>query len=397
MRKKFNILIYYHRNVKKYHHLQILRFILDIQQRFIGAIFMLIVLMKDIPVIIIVYWTYIIYFYMTTKDAKQLNITNYFIAAITLLQYFIVLMRQTVTDGTEQDLLISYINRVVMQQPAAAFEKQFKVLFSFLGIVKGAKATTLLFDSIPTVMFQITIFYYDFFLLFCAERIETFLLKIKKEIFFVRKDEMGRNEYLINFKEWKDSMSQLLNSVISICTVRLIEITVVFLLILNIYQGTLIWNFIRMIILFMTYSNVAFRTMHELDVVRIRLNFVLSLSIIYLWIRVITISLIAIRVAMLSFAQTGNILSILNIGPLEKFILVVEFFLMEYISYIYFEPVYKEAVNAIIKKKRVRSAMIGLCITYDSNEEKLMQYIEGFSERIALEKDIATLNATIEE
>ena len=70
MRKPFNILIYYHRNVKKYSTLQILRFILDIQQRLIGAIFLLIVLVKDIPFIILVYWVYIVYFYVTPKNAK---------------------------------------------------------------------------------------------------------------------------------------------------------------------------------------------------------------------------------------------------------------------------------------------------------------------------------------
>jgi hypothetical protein len=398
MRRDFNILIYYHRNMKKYSSLTILRFILEIQQRFIGAIFLLIVLVKDIPCVIIIYWWYIIYFYGTTKNAKQLQITNLFIAGITLLQYFIVLMRQNVTDENETNLLISYMNRVITTQSPDSFEKQFDFVFKVLGIVKTAKNTTLLFDSIPTVMFQITIFYYDFFLLYCAERIETFLLKVNKEIFFVRKNDYGQYEYVINFKEWKDPLGKVLNAMISISTVRLIEITVVFLLILNIYQGKLIWNFIRLIILFMIYSNVAFRTIYETEHVRGRLKFVLKFSVFYLWVRVITISLIAIDFALLNNGEsTTKYLSILNIEPFEKFILVVEFFVMEYVSSIYFKDSYIEAVNAIVEKKKVRSNLVAQCITYDTNEEKLMKYIEGFSERIALEKDIATLNATIEE
>jgi hypothetical protein len=398
MRKNFNILVYYHRNVKKYSTLVILRFILDIQQRLIGAIFLLIVLVKDIPVIIGVYWSYIVYFYVTPKNAKQLQITNYFIMGITLLQYFIVLMRQIVVDGPDNYLLISYINKVITNQNPSDFEANFSLLFKLLGIVKNANPTTLLFDSIPTVMFQITIFYYDFFLLFCAERIETFLLKIKKEIFFVRKDEYGRDEYVINFKEWKDPLGKLLSSIISMSTARLIEIAVVILLILNIYQGKLIWNFIRLIIMFMIYANVAFRTLGEVDIVRGRLKFVLSLSIFYLWLRVVTISLIAIDIAVINNSSAiTNFLNILNIEPFEKLILVIEFFMMEYISSIYFTKQYQESVDQLLEKKTVRSTLIGQCITYDNNEEKIMQYIEGFAERIALEKDITDLKEIVDE
>ena len=148
----------------------------------------------------------------------------------------------------------------------------------------------------------------------------------------------------------------------------------------------------------MIYSNVAFRTIYETEHVRGRLKFVLKFSVFYLWVRVITISLIAIDFALLNNGEsTTKYLSILNIEPFEKFILVVEFFVMEYVSSIYFKDSYIEAVNAIIEKKKVRSNLVAQCITYDTNEEKLMKYIEGFSERIALEKDIATLNATIEE
>jgi hypothetical protein len=398
MRKNFNILIYYHRNVKKFSTLTILRFILDIQQRLIGAIFLLIVLVKDIPVIICVYWSYIIYFYVTPKDAKQLQITNYFIMGITLLQYFIVLMRQTVVDGNESPLLISYINRVITGQKPADFEANFGLIFKILGIVQGTTATTLLFDSIPTVMFQITIFYYDFFLLYCAERIETFILKVRKEIFFVRKDEYGRDEYMINFKEWKDPLGRLLNSIISVSTVRLMEIAIAILLVLNIYQGKLIWNFIRLIILFMIYSNVAFRPMTEIEVVRGRLKFILSLSIMYLWLRVVTISLIAIDIALVTNSSSvSNLLGILNIESFEKLILVIEFFMMEYISSIYFSKAYQSTVNKLLEKKMVRSTLVGQCITYDANEEKLMRYIEGFAERIALEKDIADLKELIDD
>lgn len=399
MRKNFNILIYYHRNVKKYSTLIILRFILDIQQRLIGAVFLLIVLVKDIPCIILVYWTYIIYFYVTPKNAKQLQITNYFIMGITLLQYFIVLCRQNVNDNNENILLISYMNKVITTQNPSDFEANFSILFKILGIVKNSSNTTLLFDSIPTVMFQITIFYYDFFLLFCAERIETFLLKIKKEIFFVRKDEYGRDEYMINFKEWKDPIGNFFNSVISIGVTRLIEIAVIILLILNIYQGKLIWNFIRLILLFMLYSNVAFRTMNELAIVRGRLKFVLSFSIFYLWLRVVTISVIAIDLAIFTNSSSLSkfLINILNIERFEKLILVIEFFMMEYISSVYFKQHFQDSVDQILEKKRVRANLVGQCITYDANEDKIMNYIEGFAERIALEKDITDLKEIVDE
>lgn len=393
MTEKHNILIYYHRNAKKYNTLQILRFILDIQQRFIGAIFVLIVLVKQTPLTVFIYWSYIIFFYMTKKDARQLKITNIFIAIVTLLQYFIIMMEQKVTDEQKEYKLISYIYKVLASKEPTDFEKNFKVLFSIFGLNNTGQQTTLLYDSIPTVLFQITIFYYDFFLLFCAERIETVLLRIKTQIYYVIEDG-GRKYCVINFQQWKDTAGKILLSVISISTVRLIEISVVILLILNIFQASPTWNFARLIILFMIYSNVAFRGLNEQPVVRRRLRFVLSLSIFYLWLRVVTISFITGLIQ--SFYQS-DFLNILTIVTWEKFVLVIEFFMMEYIQSIYFSEEYQKVVERYIKKKKIRSHLIAQCITYDRNEEKLLKYLEGFSERIALEKDISNLNKTIEE
>lgn len=391
---KHNILIYYHRNTKKYNTLLILRFILDIQQRFIGAIFVLIVLIKESPLPVIIYWCYIVFFYLTKKDARQLKITNIFIAIVTLLQYSIIMMQQTVTDEQKDYKLISYIFKVLASKEPGAFEDNFKVLFTILGLNSPTQQTTLLYDSIPTVLFQITIFYYDFFLLFCAERLETVLLRIRTGIYYVLEDALGKKYYLINFQEWKDSAGKILLSIISLCTVRLIEISLVILLILNIFQAKPVWNFARLIILFMIYSNVAFRGLIEQPIVRKRLKFVLSLSIFYLWLRVVTISFITVLV---SNFYKSRFLEILTIEKWEKFLLVIEFFMMEYISSIYFSEAYQRVTEKTIKKKKIRSNLIAQCITYDKNEEKLLRYIEGFSERISLENDISNLNKIIEE
>lgn len=113
MNEKHNILIYYYRNAKKLCILKNLRFILDIQQRFIGAIFVLILLQKNTLLIVIIYWLYITYFYCTEHNANQLKKTNMFIAVITLLQYTILLFQQKIptTSGTQekQVILIDYI------------------------------------------------------------------------------------------------------------------------------------------------------------------------------------------------------------------------------------------------------------------------------------------------
>lgn len=90
-----------------------LNFFLDIQQRFIGALFMLIVLNKNSLVFVFLYWAYIIYFYASTHDAKQLRITNQFIMVVTLSQYFIVLCQEQVPmrrggQPTENFALIDY-------------------------------------------------------------------------------------------------------------------------------------------------------------------------------------------------------------------------------------------------------------------------------------------------
>lgn len=396
MSKKENILIYYHRNAKKYSTLTILRFILDIQQRFIGAIFVLILLVKQTPLIVVIYWGYIIYFYKTSKNARQLKITNIFIAVVTLLQYTIILMQQKITDEGADHMLISYIYKVVTKKSPKDFEESFKSFFTIFGIT-NLKQNTILYDSIPTVLFQITIFYYDYFLLFCAERLETVLLRIKQNIFIAARDSQNRVLYLVDFKQWKDSLGRILLSLISICTVRLIEISVIILLLLNIFQAKPIWNFVRLIILFMIYANVAFRTIAETDIVRGRLKFVLSLSIIYLWIRVITISIISVMAVSLPNSELFKRLTILEIETFEKFILVIEFFMMEYLISIYFSQGYLDTVNKIIKKKKIKASLIAQCMSYDSNEDKLLKYIQGFSERIALEKDISGLTNIIEE
>lgn len=396
MTKKENILIYYHRNVKKYSTLTILRFILDIQQRFIGAIFVLILLVKQTPLIAAIYWGYIIYFYKTSKNARQLKITNIFIAVVTMLQYTIILMQQKVTDEESEYILISYVYKVTTGKSPVDFQNNFLAFFTIFGI-NNLKQNTILYDSIPTVLFQITIFYYDYFLLFCAERLETVLLRIEQNIFMASRDAQNRVLYLVDFKQWKDTMGRVLLSIISICTVRLIEISVVILLILNMFQAKPIWNFARLIILFMIYGNTAFRTLAETDVVRSRLKFVLSLSIMYLWIRVISISFISVITISLPNSGFSKSLKILEIETFEKFILVIEFFVMEYLISIYFSQSHQDLVNKTIKKKRTKAALIAQCMSYDSNEEKLLKYIQGFSERIALEKDISGLTNVIEE
>ena len=402
MSEKHNILIYYYRNVKKLSILRILKFILDVQQRFIGAIFVLIVLRKTTLAVVLVYWLYIGYFYYSDHNAKQLKITNMFIAVITLLQYTIILLQQNipskdVNNLDENVILIDYLWLLLFPNLVKAqyLSNRFNAIFKIVGIV-GLDQKTLLYDSIPTILFQITIFYYDFFLLFCAERLETVYLRIRREIFFIQSDPMGKILYMINYKNWKDPMTKLLLSVTSIAIVRLIEIVVIVLLVLNIFYASPIWNFFRLGLLFFMYSNIAFRPLSEADLVRTRLQRILFLAVVYLWVRVVITSCIDVYISLLPAGTIPpQLIQLLRIEMGEKFILVVEFFLLEYTSSVYFSQEFKNVAAKIIKKKVIRSQIIATCMSYELNEDKLMKYIEGFSQRIKLENDIMTLNKAI--
>lgn len=259
------------------------------------------------------------------------------------------------------------------------------------------KQNSLLFDSIPTVLFQVTIFYYDFFLLFCAEKIETVYLKIKREIFFAQYDALGRLCYMINYKTWKDPTTRFLLSIQNMLVVRLIELSVVILLILNIFYASPIWNFIRLAILFSIYSNVAFRSVKDSELVRNRLKGILGVAIFYLWCRVVAASFLDVLKSLRPDIAKNSLIKLLEIGIGEKLILVFEFFLIEYVSSVYFDGEFIKTAEKLIRKKVKRSMFVANCMTYDYNEKKLMAYIEQFSERIQLEKDIMILNNAIEE
>ena len=403
MTEKHNILIYYYRNAKKLAILKNLRFILDVQQRFIGAIFVLILLQKNTLLIVLIYWIYIAYFYYSENDANQLKKTNMFIAIITLLQYTIILFQQQILTTSPTTLketneyLIDYIGMVINGNYDYRLSKVYSRTFSAMGIGdKGLKQQTLLYDSIPTVLFQVTMFYYDFFLLFCAERIETIFLRVRNEIFFAQYDSFGKLCFMIDYKSWKDPTTRFLLNMTNLFSVRLIEILVVILLILNIFYASPIWNFIRLGILFSMYSSVAFRSVRDSDLVRDRIKKVLLVGMVYLWARVMITSILDVAKS-ITTNPNNQVFGLLGIEIGEKLILVFEFFLIEYVSTVYSDKEFKAKVNKIIKKKLVRSNLVATSMTYNHNEKKLMAFIEEFSQRIKLEEDIRILNGAIAE
>lgn len=256
-----------------------------------------------------------------------------------------------------------------------------------LGLV-GLQRTSLLYDSFPTILFQITIFYYDFFLLFCAEMLETIYLKVKDKRYFVSPNpETGEIEYIINFTTWKDATTAFLTSLENICCVRLIEIMVTILLILTTFYASPVYNILRLALLSLCYISIAFRSISEVHVVRGRLDRILKVYYWVLWIRVGFASLLDSIIR--AFANSNSTVFTLEFG--EKIILVLEFFLVEYVWSVYFDPDYIAQAEKVIKKKNVRASLVGTCLSYESNEEKLMKYIQGFSQRIGLENDIQKL------
>lgn len=272
----------------------------------------------------------------------------------------------------------------------------YNFFFRAIGVI-GLNQSTLLFDSIPTILFQITIFYYDFFLLFCAEQLETTLLRIKKEIYFVLPHPIFKSAFEIDFNRWKDFTTKVLLSLQSLFVVRLIEIMICILLILNIFYASPVWNFLRLAVLFSLYSNVAFRSISEEDVKRVRqrLYRILFFAIIYLWVKVVIVNFLGV------FYQTSNsppsVLSMLVIDNGEIYILAIEFFLIEYVRSKYLEEEYKDTADVLLAKKRIRAQLIGLCMTYESNESKLMNYLNEFSQRIKLEDSLSKLYSAIEK
>ena len=94
-----HILSFYFRNMKKYNKIKAFRSGLEIQQKIIAAIFIAILLSKESHTIIIFYLIYIGYFYFNKqKDVKTLEITATFLLFITLSQYLILLLRQSVKN-----------------------------------------------------------------------------------------------------------------------------------------------------------------------------------------------------------------------------------------------------------------------------------------------------------
>jgi hypothetical protein len=405
MQERKNILIYFYQNVKKYTFMKILKFFLDILQRFIGAIFIMIVLQKASPLVVILYWLFIIYFYYAEHNAVQLQRTSIFMSAITLFQYSVILLQQKIPNqkpnGTEEQvMLVDYIWFLINNEDStiAKLSQTFDFPFKFIGIL-SLNQLSLLYDSIPTVLFQVTMFYYDFFLLYCAENIETIFLKFKKVIFNCQNDPTGRVEHIImiNHKLWKDFLTSTYLSIQSFCTVRLIEIMTIILLTLNIFYPSPIWNFFRLSILFFFYAKVAFRTIDDSKQVRERLTTILTFAVVYLWARVVISTAIDCYDVLKPNTDYDKTIKLLYISSGEKLILVLEFFLVEYIRSVYFDKDFIEFTEKIIEKKIVRAKLIAVCMTYNHNEEKLMKYIDGFKERIELEEDIHKLQQIIDE
>lgn len=253
----------------------------------------------------------------------------------------------------------------------------------------------MLFDSIPTIIFQITIFYYDFFLLFCAERIETVYLKVKEGFFHIQSDFTGKIMYMINFKGWKDPSTKFLLTVQSVFIVRILEAYLIVLLVLNMIYDSPVWNLFRMVQIFFAFSNMAFRSISDAAIVRIRMRRVLWVMSIYLWCRVILST--GLNVFQLLYESKDGWVVLLNLNVGEKALLAIEFFLTEYVTTLYFDLKFMKLSDKIIQKKLIRSHLVALSMTYNYNEQKLMKFIEGYSERLELEHEINKLNLIIAE
>jgi hypothetical protein len=403
MQEKHSILVYYYRNVKKYSTLRLLKFILEIQQRFIGGIFILILLNKSTPLVVALYSMYISYFYFSEHNAAQLKRTSLFIVSVTLIQYSMILLQQEIPNGDAKVKLIDFIYDLIVSfvlpkssntNPDRSPSKQWPSLFKSLGL-SHLSQESLLFDSIPTIIFQITIFYYDFFLLFCAERIETVYLKVKEGFFHIQSDFTGKIMYMIDFKGWKDPTTKFLLSVQSIFIVRILEMYLIVLLVLNMFYDSPVWNLFRMVQIFFAYSNLAFRSICDTHLVRIRMRRVLWVMSIYLWCRVILSTGLNVFRLLNDTKEGWVILLDLKVG--EKALLAIEFFLTEYVASLYFDLKFMKLSDKIIQKKLIRSHLVALTMTYNYNEQKLMKFIEGYSERLELEHEINKLNLIIAE
>ena len=159
---KTHILTYYFRNLRKYNNIKMMKYFLELQLKIIASIIIMILLFKSSLIVIILYFSYIIYFYTKSRneanEVSTLNLTAYFLAFVTMLQYTSLLLAQKITSSSSSEPLPLW---------KFVIEKATGVLISGsleeFGIANN-DPNSLLLEILPMIVYQGTIFYFDFFL-----------------------------------------------------------------------------------------------------------------------------------------------------------------------------------------------------------------------------------------
>lgn len=411
---KDHILSYYYKNMQKYNQIRTMKLFLELQLRIIASCFIMILLFKNTAIVIIFYFIYIAFFYINnrkeTKDVQTLKITAIFLVVVTLYQYIALLLSQEILNRTKnvnQPIWAYAFEQLLGREPNPG-----QAYLSFFGITQDTP-NILLLEILPMIIFQGTIFYFDFFLFKVAYQIESSTVQLKAHFIFM----MPNTKMLVvNYKKWKSITYKVLQNFNTLVIVRINEIQIIAQLLINMVTDNAYWNMIRLIFLMVYFSMIGFRPLKDFRERRKRIIRVLVFLLLFIWVRVFIGKLSELLKATLSLytsllsekgrlesmnsflltMQNSNIIDAIFPQGISRFFLVIELFMVEIIYGLYKNEKFLKKQESIIEKKVLKSNLIALAMAYDQNEKKLIGVIKGYQEKIQLTKDIEDINNRIQ-
>lgn len=408
---KSHILSYYFRNLAKFQRIQRMKFFFYIQLKIIATSIVLVLFSKKYTFIILVYFSYIIFFYFSnpkedSNNVRILNVTAIFLVLVTGVQYIGLLLSQKLEMYGKNDMIYLHLLESIGITLSDSI-KSFLVQFG----LNDQDPSTLIWEVLPVMIFQFTIFYFDSFVNNVAQQIENSSFKISKPFIYRHPIE---NILIVEYKKWKNVTFKLMQNFQNNLIVRINEIQIAMQFLINLFTVDKFYNLVRIIILIVYFYIVGFSQLSEVKKKRGQIKVVLVCLTFFIWFRIFFDKITIVLRFIIEIAQLSGQLEFLDfiLGKKDEnsssdgssysdgisiYLVVLELFIVEIISELYQNDDFIEKQNNIIDKKLLKSQLISHCMTYDINEKKLIGVINGYREKLQRSRNIQKMVEQIDK
>ena len=153
--------------------------------------------------------------------------TANFIVWVTLLQYLLVNLQQPIEQVhklTDTDIICKPKTSILTMLGVNTSDAQWVKHFGLeTNITDPTLKNEMLLDTIPFLVFQIMIFYYDYYLARLSFHIESRKIERGDEPFYFYVDTPQGRKIIIDFLKWKNTGYKFTEAFINVCYTRIFQ------------------------------------------------------------------------------------------------------------------------------------------------------------------------------